>query len=107
MKDSKIEKNSFSQDSINESCELENNLPLKHQNIEVIKKEVSYLSYNESIDALDAILEKLQNGNVSVEDLELYYLRANLYLEHCENILKSIKQDVSILPIEKLEFDED
>ena len=38
--------------------------------------------------------EHLQNDSIPVEDLQRSYLRGNLYLDHCENLLKTIEQDV-------------
>ena len=57
-------------------------------------KEVELLSYEKSLEALDVLLEALQNDTVPVEELQQHYLKGNIYLDHCENLLKTIEQDV-------------
>ena len=57
-------------------------------------KEVELLSYEKSLEALDVLLEALQNDSVPVEELQQHYLKGNNYLDHCENLLKTIEQDV-------------
>tara|TARA_B100000029_G_C17379353_1_gene889068 strand:- start:385 stop:702 length:318 start_codon:yes stop_codon:yes gene_type:complete len=66
------------------------------------KNEVASLSYDEALNALDLILEDLQHDNVPVEDLQKHYIRGNIYLNHCENLLKNIEQEVIQLSPESL-----
>ena len=62
--------------------------------LEEIKKEVQTLSYEETIKAFDEILQNLQNDDVAVHDLQRYYLKGNIYLEHCEQLLSQVEQEV-------------
>ena len=62
--------------------------------IEKLSLELSELSYENSIKELDSILNKLQAESLLVEELQLNYLKANLYLEHCEKLLENTKQEI-------------
>ena len=66
------------------------------------RDEITLLSYEESLKALDALLQELQNDSVPVEELQRHYLRGNIYLEHCENLLKNIEQEVVQLDANEL-----
>ena len=71
--------------------------------IERWHKEITALSYEESLAGLDLLLENLQNDNVPVEDLQENYLRGKLYLEHCESLLRVVEQEVIELNPEDLD----
>ena len=62
--------------------------------IEQLNSEISTLSYEESLKALDLLLDKLQNDTVPVEDLQRNFLQGNIYLDHCEGLLDNIEQEV-------------
>ena len=55
---------------------------------------IQELSYEESLEKLNILLSKLQNESLHVDDLKISYLQATLYLEHCENLLNTIEQEV-------------
>ena len=59
-----------------------------------LKKEIDLLTYEDSLRKLDELLEELQKDQMKVEELQEYYLRGNLYLNHCEKLLNDIQQDV-------------
>ena len=66
-------------------------------NLKIIKKwrlEVSKFSYEESLKKLDEILASLQNESVLIDDIQINYLKANILLERCENLLKQVEQEV-------------
>ena len=69
-----------------------------------IKKEVSCFSYQESIEALDKILDLLQNEAIALEEIEKYYLKANLCLEHCQKLLETVEHNVVQLLPDELTF---
>ena len=77
-----------------------------HSKMEAIinqwRNEVASLSYDESLKELDILLEDLQNDDVPVEDLQKYYIRGNIYLNHCESLLKNVEQEVIQLSPESL-----
>ncbi|WP_320666579.1 exodeoxyribonuclease VII small subunit [Prochlorococcus sp. MIT 1307] len=64
--------------------------------------EISLLSYEESLIELDRLLECLQDDRVPVEDLQKFYLKGKMYLEHCENLLKDVEQEVVELKAENM-----
>ena len=62
---------------------------------------IQELSYEESLEKLNTLLSKLQNESLHVDDLKISYLQATLYLEHCENLLKTIEQEVVEIEIDE------
>ena len=56
--------------------------------------DLSKLSYEQSIQELDYILNQLQNESLLVEELQTNFLKANLYLEHCEKLLDNLEQEI-------------
>ena len=67
------------------------------------QEEVRSLSYDEALKALDLLLEELQNDNVPVENLQRHYIQGQIYLNHCENLLNNVEQEVIELPPETLQ----
>ena len=57
----------------------------------------------ETLKALDDLLQALQSESVLLEDLQVQYLKANIYLEHCEELLKNVGQEVLELNPKDLE----
>ena len=62
---------------------------------------IQELSYEESLEKLNTLLSKLQNESLHVNDLKISYLQATLYLEHCENLLNTIEQEVVEIEIDE------
>ena len=62
---------------------------------------IQELSYEESLEKLNTLLSKLQNESLHVDDLKISYLKATLYLEHCENLLNTIEQEVVEIVIDE------
>ncbi len=58
------------------------------------KTSISELSYEQSLQQLDDLLNQLQNSTLPVEDLQKSYIKGNLLLEHCEKLLDHIEQDI-------------
>ena len=69
--------------------------------IQELSAHVSELSYEESLEKLNTLLSKLQNESLHVDDLKTSYLQATLYLEHCENLLNTIEQEVVEIEIDE------
>ncbi len=65
------------------------------------KLTIQELSYEESLEKLNTLLSKLQNESLHVDDLKISYLQATLYLEHCENLLNTIEQEVVEIEIDE------
>ena len=62
--------------------------------LEKFRKEIQSLSYKEALNRLDALLKELQDDSVAVEDLKVYYMKSTIYLDHCENLLSNLEQEV-------------
>ena len=62
---------------------------------------IQELSYEESLEKLNTLLSKLQNESLHVDELKISYLQATLYLEHCENLLNTIEQEVVEIEIDE------
>lgn len=67
-----------------------------------IEKVISSLTYGDSLDCLDSILEKLQKDDIPLEQLEEYYREAKIYLDHCEKLLNQIEQNILKINPEEL-----
>ncbi len=66
-----------------------------NQEFKKLRNEISSLTYKESLEKLDFILQKLQHDEVAVEDLQRQYLQGRLYLERCETLLNQVEQEVT------------
>ena len=67
------------------------------------RSKVEKLSYENALKELDLILLSLQNETLPVEDLQKFYLKGQVYLEHCERLLNNVEQEIVQLSPEKLE----
>ena len=67
------------------------------------RKDAATLSYEESLTALDLLLEELQNDAVPLAALQQHYLRGQIYLERCESLLLKAEQNVVQLNPDTLE----
>ena len=63
------------------------NKKIKVKNIEIYKKEINKLNYEESIDALDVILANVQDENISLDAIQTNYIKGNLLLKHCDELV--------------------
>ncbi len=58
------------------------------------ESDLSGLTYQESLEELDYLIDNLQNENLPVEELQQNYLKANLFLQHCQKLLDNVEQEV-------------
>ncbi len=63
---------------------------------------LSEISYEQSLNELDLLLGKLQSDDVPVDELQELYLRANLYINHCEELLNIYEQEVVEINLDSL-----
>ena len=73
------------------------------EEINVWKQEVSSLSYEDALNALDLLLESLQNDSVPLEELREFHLKGSIYLDHCQTLLDNAEQTVIQLDPHSLE----
>ena len=78
---------------------------IKENKIDIIKKEIKNLNYEESIHALELILSNVQDDNISLDQIQTNYLKGNILLKHCEELLQHVEQEINEIDPENLNFD--
>ncbi len=94
----------FSDESINNHYSISN----KETNlisIEIFKKDIKKLSYEESISELEAILINVQDENISLDKIQNNYIKGHLLLKHCEELLQFVEQEINEINPEFLNID--
>jgi len=71
------------------------------------RKDASGLSYEEALQALDLIPAALQDDAVPMADLQRQVLHGQVYLDHCESLLKTMEEAVVQLDPDTLEPSDD
>ena len=95
---------SFSNDSSddqNSTSKQEN----KIKNIEIYKKDIKKLSYEESISKLETILNNVQDENISLDKIQNNYIQGHILLKHCEELLHFAEQEINEINPEFLNID--
>ena len=75
------------------------------KNIEILKKNINKLSYEESISELEIILKNVQDENISLNKIQINYIKGHLLLKHCEELLQIVEQEINEINPEFLELD--
>ena len=65
------------------------------KNIEILKKNIQKLSYEESILELEKILINVQDENISLDKIQINYIKGHLLLKHCEELLQCVEQEIN------------
>ena len=65
------------------------------KNIEIFKKDIKKLSYEESISELESILSNVQDENISLDKIQINYIKGHLLLKHCEELLQFVEQEIN------------
>ena len=65
------------------------------KNLEMLKKNINKLSYEESIFELETILKNVQDDNISLDKIKTNYIKGHLLLKHCEELLHFVEQEVN------------
>ena len=73
--------------------------------IETLKKDILKLSYEESISELETILSNVQDENISLDTIQSNYIKGNLLLKHCEELLEFVAQEINEINSEDLNID--
>ena len=89
---------------------LKNNYPTSTQetnmkNIDILKKNIKKLSYEESLSELETILKNVQDENISLDKIQNNYIKGNLLLKHCEELLQFVEQEINEINPEFLNID--
>ena len=83
---------------------MSNKLPNK-KNIEILKKNISKLSYEDAISELETILSNVQDENISLDKIQINYIKGHLLLKHCEELLEFFEQEINEINPEFLKID--
>ena len=78
---------------------------LIEKNIQSWEKEIKALSYEESIDILESILINMQDDNISLDNIQNNYVKGNILLKHCDNLLETVEQEIDEIIPENLNLD--
>ena len=89
---------------------IKNNLPKTKKvsnikNVQILKKDIKKLSYEESISALESILINVQDENISLDKIQNNYIKGHLLLKHCEELLEFVEQEINEINPESLNVD--
>ena len=71
--------------------------------IENWRQDAAELSYEEALQALDLLLAELQSETVPLAQLQQRVLHGEVYLDHCESLLKSVERSVDTLDPDSFE----
>ena len=75
------------------------------KNIEIFKKDINKLSYEESIYELETILNNVQDENISLDKIQINYIKGHLLLKHCEELLQFVEQEINEISPDFLDLD--
>ena len=67
------------------------------------RNDAADLSYEEALQALDLLLADLQNDAVPLAELQQRVLHGEVYLDHCESLLKTVENTVVTLDPDSLQ----
>tara|TARA_B100000965_G_scaffold93567_1_gene76360 strand:- start:444 stop:734 length:291 start_codon:yes stop_codon:yes gene_type:complete len=65
------------------------------KNIEIFRKDIKKLSYEESIVELETILTNVQDENISLDKIQNNYIKGHILLQHCEELLQFVEQEIN------------
>ena len=71
--------------------------------IETWREDAAGLSYEEALQALDLLLAELQNDMVPLAELQQRVAHGEVYLDHCESLLKAVARAVDTRDPDSLE----
>ena len=70
---------------------------LEINNLNPNSPEINQLGYEQAFKALEQIVASMESGQLSLEDALEAYKRGNTLLEHCQQLLAVVEQQVKIL----------
>ena len=81
------------------------NKDINMKNIEIFKKDIKKLSYEESISALEIILTNVKDENISLDQIKNNYIKGHILLQHCEELLQFAEQEINEINPDFLNID--
>ena len=70
------------------------------ESLSKLKNEVESFTYEESLSALNKVLDQLQNENLNLDDIQTYYYKGKLYLNHCQLLLEKAELEFKEIDID-------
>ena len=92
-------------DEINKNNLSMSNKAMNKKNIEIFKKDIKKLNYEESISALETILANVQDENISLDQIKNNYIKGQILLKHCDELLQFVEQEINQINTEFLNID--
>ena len=92
-------------DKVPENHDSISNHKTNPDSIEILKKDIKKLTYEESISALEAILINVQDENISLDKIKNNYIKGHLLIKHCEELLQFVEQEINEINPEFLRID--
>ena len=75
------------------------------KSIKIFKEDIKKLTYEESITELETILTNVQDENISLDQIQINYIKGHLLLKHCEELLQFVEQEINEINPEFLKID--
>ena len=75
------------------------------KNIEVFKKYIKTLNYEDSMAELEVIVKNIQDENISLDQIKNDYIKGHLLLKNCEELLQFVEQEINQINPEFLNVD--
>ena len=88
-----------------DSQESNTNKEINMKNIDIFKKNIHNLSYEESIFQLETILSNVQDENISLDQIQSNYIKGHLLLKHCQELLQFVEQEINEINPDFLNID--
>tara|TARA_B100000965_G_C18967866_1_gene488375 strand:- start:97 stop:387 length:291 start_codon:yes stop_codon:yes gene_type:complete len=85
---------SFAEDGPKSHLSMIKKVP-KNKKIDSLKEDIKKLNYEESMSELEDILSNVQDENISLDKIQIYYIKGHLLLQHCEELLQFFEQEIS------------
>jgi len=95
---------SFTDKGILNHIEFSNKATNKKK-LEIFRQDIKKLSYEESISELETILNNVQDENISLDKIQINYIKGHLLLQHCEELLQVCEQEINEINPEFFELD--
>ena len=92
-------------DKSNENHDSTSNKETNMKNIDILKKNIKNLSYEESLSELETILKNVQDENISLDKIQNNYIKGHLLIKHCEALLQVVEQEINEINPEFLNID--
>jgi exodeoxyribonuclease VII small subunit len=70
---------------------------------EPIDAEVAAMGYEQAVESLESIIERIESGEIGLEASLAEYRRGVALVRHCRSILDSAEQQVRLLSLEEVE----